>query len=227
MEGVRGTDAVSVHAVTEDVTVGTINSRKLSVQALFTLRAWVEELYDEEAPVDLYTEESGTVLEYRKAKMDLAQIAIRKNDIFRIREEVTMPQNYPNIFQIIWSDISMEGVEFKPLSENISVQGDAHIFVLYEGEGEDMPIRSFETVVPFSGTVECHGCREGMIGDISYEIGHSELEVRPDFDGEERMLGLELVMDIGMKLYEEETVEMISDVYGVTKRWRAWSRMWI
>ena len=94
----------------------------------------------------------------------------------------------------------MEGVEFKPLSENISVQGDAHIFVLYEGEGEDMPIRSFETVVPFSGTVECHGCREGMIGDISYEIGHSELEVRPDFDGEERMLGLELVMDIGMKL---------------------------
>lgn len=217
MEGVRGTDAVSVHAVTEDVTVGIINSRKLSVQALFTLRAWVEELYDEEAPVDLYTEESGTVLEYRKAKMDLAQIAIRKNDIFRIREEVTMPQNYPNIFQIIWSDISMEGVEFKPLSENISVQGDAHIFVLYEGEGEDMPIRSFETVVPFSGTVECHGCREGMIGDISYEIGHSELEVRPDFDGEERMLGLELVMDIGMKLYEEETVEMISDVYGVTK----------
>ena len=49
------------------------------------------------------------------------------------------------------------------------------------------------------------------------EIGHRELGVRPDFDGEERMIGLELVLDIAMKLYSEETVEMISDVYGVTK----------
>ena len=68
-----------------------------------------------------------------------------------------------------------------------------------------------------SGTIECHGSKENMIADIGYEIGHCELEVRPDFDGEERMLGLELVLDLAMKLYEEETVEMISDVYGVTK----------
>ncbi len=217
MEGVRGTDAVTVKAVTEDLTVGMINSRKLSVQALFTLKAWVEELYDEEAPVDLYFEETGAPLEYRKSKLDLAQIAIQKNDIFRIREEIPLPQNYPNIFQIIWDSVTLEEVECKPLAENISVQGDVHIFILYEGEGEEAPIRTFETVLPFSGTIECHGSKENMIADIGYEIGHCELEVRPDFDGEERMLGLELVLDLAMKLYEEETVEMISDVYGVTK----------
>lgn len=217
MEGVRGTDAVTVRAATEDVTVGIINSRKLSIQALFTLRAWVEELYDEEVPVEVYCEEGGTPFEYRKSAMELAQIAIQKNDIFRIREEVTLPQNEPNIFQIIWNDVALEEVVCKPVQEMLSVQGDVHIFVLYEGEGEEMPIRSFETVIPFGGTVECHGCRDTMLGEISYEIGHCELEVRPDFDGEERMLGLELVMDICLKLYEEETVETISDVYGVTK----------
>ena len=217
MEGVQGTDAVTVKPELEDLTVGTINSRKLSVQALFTLKAWVEELYDEEAPVDIYFEESGAPLEYRKVKMDLAQIAIQKNDIFRIREEIPLPQNYPNIFHIIWDNVTLEEVEFKPLGENISVQGDVHIFILYEGEGEEAPVRAFETTVPFSGTVECHGCNDSMIADIGYEIGHRELEVRPDFDGEERMIGLELVLDIAMKLYSEEAVEMISDVYGVTK----------
>lgn len=217
MEGVRGTDAVTVRTMPEDLTVGMINSRKLSVQALFTLKAWVEELYDEEVPVDLYYEESGTPFEYRKARMELSQIAIQKNDIFRIREEVSLPQNYPNIFHIIWDSVTLEEVECKPLSEKLSVQGDLHIFALYEGEGEEMPIRSFETVIPFNGEVECHGCSEGMIGDIGYEIGHCELEARPDFDGEERMLGLELVLDLSMKLYEEESVEMISDVYGVSK----------
>ena len=217
MEGVRGTDAVDVKAMLEDLTVGIINSRKLSVQALFSLKAQVEELYDEEAPVDIYFDEEGTPLQYRKVKMDLAQIAIRKNDIFRMKEEISLPQNYPNIFHIIWDSVTLEEVEFKLMPENISVQGDARVFVLYEGEGEDMPIRTFETVVPFSGTIECHGCMENMLADISYDIGHKELETRPDFDGEQRLLGLELVMDIAVKLYEEETVEMISDVYGVTK----------
>lgn len=217
MEGVRGTDAVSVKAKLEDLTTGMINSRKLSVQSLFDLNAWVEELYDEEAPVDLYFEEAGAPLEYRKSKTELAQIAIQKNDIFRIREEISLPQNYPNIFHIIWDSVNLDEVEFKPLSESISVQGDARIFALYEGEGEDAPIQAFESVIPLSGTVECHGCTENMITDISYEIGHKELEARPDFDGEERVLGLELVLDLNMKLYEEETVEMISDVYGVTK----------
>lgn len=216
MEGVRGTDAVTVKTALEDLTVGMINSRKLSVQAMFTLKAWVEELYDEEAPVDLYFDETGSPLEYRKSRMELAQIAIQKNDIFRIREEITLPQNYPNVFHIIWESVTLAEVELKPLAENISIQGDAHVFVLYEGEGEEAPIRAFETVIPFSGTVECHGCNDGMIADIGYEIGHRELEVRPDFDGEERMLGLELVLDISIKLYEEETVEMVSDVYGVT-----------
>lgn len=217
MEGARGTDAVTVKAFLEDLTVGMINSRKLSVQALFSLKAWVEELYDEEAPVDIYFEEMGSPLEYRKVKRDLAEIAIQKNDIFRIREEITLPQNYPNIFHVIWDDVTLEEVEFKPLAESISIQGDVRVFVLYEGEGEEMPIRTYETVLPFSGTVECHGCRDTMIADIGYEIGHRELEVRPDFDGEERMLGLEMVLDIAMKLYEEESVEMISDIYGVTK----------
>ena len=217
MEGVRGTDAVEVKAELEDLTTGVINSRKLSVQALFSLYAKVEELYDEEAPVDIYFDESSIPLQYRKVKTDLAQVAIRKNDICRLKEEIVLPQNYPNVFHIIWDSVLLEDVEFKLLQENISVQGNVRVFVLYEGEGEEMPIRSFETVVPFSQNVECHGCHEKMLSDICYEIGHKDLEVRPDFDGEQRCIGLELVMDVTVKLYEEETVEIVSDIYGVTK----------
>lgn len=217
MEGVRGTDTITVKPELEDITLGIINSRKLSVQTLFNLKAWVEELYDEEAPVDLYFAEEGAPLEYRKSRIELAEVAIQKNDIFRIREEITLPQNYPNIFNILWDSVKLEDVECKPSAQGIMIQGDIHVFVLYEGEGEDMSVRAFETVIPFSGTLECNGCNDALIGDISYEIGHMELEVRPDFDGEERVLGLDMVLDITMKLYEEEDLDMISDVYGVSK----------
>ena len=213
LQGATSTDTVVVDGEVEDLAVGTINSRKLNIQCLLTLTAKVEELYDEEAPIALHGEEKA---EYRQMPIDLAQIAICKNDIFRLKEEVALPSNYPNIFQILWSNISLGDVEFKAMEEKLTVSGDVHLFVLYEGEGEDHPVRSFETTLPFSGVLECHGCKEGMFPDIRYHLGQQELTVRPDFDGEERSIGLELVMDISIRIYEEERLEIISDIYGVS-----------
>lgn len=213
LQGAMSTDTVVVDGEVEDLTVGTINSRKLNIQCLITLTAKIEELYDEEAPIAIHGEEKA---EYRQMPIDLAQIAICKNDIFRLKEEVALPSNYPNIFQILWSNISLGDVEFKAMEEKLTVSGDVHLFVLYEGEGEDHPVRSFETTLPFSGVLECHGCKEGMFPDIRYHLGQQELAVRPDFDGEERSIGLELVMDISIRIYEEEKLEIISDIYGVS-----------
>ncbi len=214
LQGTTSMDTVSVNGEVEDLNVGIINSRKLSIQALLTLHAMVEELYDEEAPIGIHGNEA---VEYHKVPMNLAQIAISKNDIFRMKEEISMPSNYPNIFQILWNNLSLGDVEFKVMEEKISLQGDVHLFVLYEGEGEDHPIRSFETTLPISGVLECHGCREGMLPDIRYSLGQQELTIRPDFDGEERNIGLELVLDIVIRIYEEEQVDILSDIYGVTK----------
>lgn len=214
MQDVSNTDTVTVDGDVEDLSVSIINSRKLSVQSVVTLTASVEELYDEEAPIGIHGEET---VEYRRAPMNLAEIAICKNDIFRIKEEVSLPSNYPNIFQILWNTVSLSDVDFKVTEGKISLQGDVHVFILYEGEGEDHPVRAFENTMPFSGMLECYGCREGMIPDIRYRLGQQEIAIRPDFDGEERNIGLELALEIAMKLYEEEKVEVITDIYGVTK----------
>ena len=213
IQGVMPTDTVAVEGEVEDLTMGTINSRKLNVQSLITMTARVEELYDEEAPIAIHGEEKA---EYRQMPINLAQIAICKNDIYRLKEEVALPSNYPNIFQILWNNISLGDVEFKAMEEKLTVSGDVHLFILYEGEGEDHPIRSFETTLPFNGALECHGCKEGMLPDIRCHLGQQELAVRPDFDGEERSIGLELVMDISIRIYEEEKLDIISDIYGVS-----------
>ena len=65
-----------------------------SIPSLHPWHSRVEELYDEEAPIAIHGEEK---LEYRRMPLNVAQIAICKNDIFRLKEEVTLPSNYPNI----------------------------------------------------------------------------------------------------------------------------------
>ncbi len=213
LQGATPADTVSVEGEVDDLTVGVINSRKLNIQSLITLTARVEELYDEEAPIAIHGEER---VEYHRMPLDIAQIAICKNDIFRLKEEVALPANYPNVFQILWNNVSLGDVEFKAMEEKLTVSGDVHLFLLYEGEGEEHPVRSFETTIPMSGVLECHGCKEGMLPDIRYRLGQQELTVRPDFDGEERSIGIELVMDISVRIYEEEKLEIVSDVYGVS-----------
>ena len=212
LRGVVPADNVSVEGEVEDLTVSMINSRKLNIQSLITLSARVEELYDEEASVAIHGDEKA---EYRRMPLEVAQIAICKNDIYRMKEEIGLPANYPNIFQILWDNVSIGDMEFKVTEEKIALSGDVHVFILYEGEGEEHPVRSFETAIPFSGALECHGCREGMLPDIRYRLGQKELAVRPDFDGEERCIGLDMVLDFMIRIYEEEQLEIISDIYGV------------
>ena len=213
MQGVLPTDTVDAFGSVEDLTMGIINSRKLSIQSVITLHAWVEELYDVEAPIGVHGTEQ---VEYRKIPVTLAQVAVDKKDVFRIKEEVSLPSNYPNLFQILWNTLSLGDVEFKVMEGKVTIQGDIHLFVLYEGEGEDHPIRSFDTTIPFSGMLDCYGCRDGMIPDIRYRVGQQELSIRPDFDGEERNVGMELTVDIDIHVYEEEEMELLTDIYGVT-----------
>lgn len=214
MNGATGGDNIDVNARLEDLTVSMINSRKINIRSVIGMDLKKEELYEEDVPVDIYQSEP---IEYRKQPANITQLAIHKNDIFRLKEEIMLPGNYPNIFDIILGNVTLNDVEFKPLDEKISIQGEMHLFVLYEGEGEEQPIRTFENVIPFSGILECAGCKERMIHDIRYEIGHLEIDVKPDLDGEERVIAIEMIMDIFMRLYEEEQVQFLTDIYGVSK----------
>lgn len=214
MQGVTFSDGVSMEGEVEDLTVGLINSRKLNIRSVLTLHAFVEELYDVEIPIGIYGDHE---VEYRKMPLLPVQIAISKNDIYRIKEEISLPSSYPNIFQILWNNVSLGDMEFRVMDGKLVLQGEVHLFVLYEGEGEEHPVRSFETTIPFSGNLDCYGCRDGMIPDIRYRVGVQEITIRPDFDGEERNIGLDMTVDIMMRVYEEEETELITDIYGVAK----------
>ncbi|MDO4331824.1 MAG: DUF3794 domain-containing protein [Eubacteriales bacterium] len=214
MDGVSANDSVTVRPALEDLSVGMINSRKLSVQALIDLKLSVEVMQDMQAATGI---ESDETVEMQKKPLQVLNLCIAKKDIFRVREEVTLPGGLPNIFTLLWQSCQLKDVSWRIMDEKMSLQGEISLFVLYEGEGEERPVMWHEAAIPVSGIVECQGMREGMLEDIRCSIGHKEMEVKPDEDGEERKISLELVLDLDMKLYEEEQVEMISDLYGVTK----------
>lgn len=214
MDGVAGSDNVQVRPVLEDLSVGMINSRKLSVQALLNLELCVETIEECQTAAGFDGEEN---VEMQKKILQALNLVISKKDIFRVREELEIPNGMPNIFSLLWQSCQLKDIRWRIMNEKMTLQGELSLFFVYEGEGEERPVIWHEATVPVSGSVECQGMREGMIENIRCRIGHKEIEVKPDSDGEERKISLDLVLDLDMKLYEEMQTDMIADLYGVTQ----------
>lgn len=201
-----------VTADLEHIHITTINSRKINVQALVLLTVLQESVYSDEISTGVTKDEP---VEYRLGNQQLLCIAVMKKDICRIRDEVKLPANLPEMSEILWSDITLSGIEFKPSEEKLNIKGDVNIFMIYRPGDDSSGYEFFETSMPFTHSIECTGSKDYLIPDITYTISQKDCEIRPDLDGEERIIGFDIVMDLYMKLYEDMNLEYICDVYGV------------
>lgn len=218
IDGINEYDTAKLRGQMEDLTVSIINSRKLSVKALVQLTAFVDEVADEEIVTDVQREEGCETLVRNRTMMQLFHA---KKDTCRFKEEIVLPSNKPNIREVLWKSVQLRGVEIRMLENQIQVKGEALVFVLYLGEEEEERLQWLESALPFTGVVECSGCSEDMILDAAYEIAAIELEPKPDYDGEVRMLHLELVLELDIHIYQEEEVQMLEDLYAVNCRLQA------
>lgn len=214
MEGVSSGDVMDVKWTLEDLTVSMINSRKLNIRALLNLLLSERSLRDEEVVAAFEDEEN---VEYRQKTIRVAQLAVSKKDIYRSRQEIEIGNNLPNMKEILWDSVQGGSLQFRTQDDKILIKGEFPVFVLYEGEGEDAPVRFVESTLPIEGEIPCSGAREEMIPDISWQISHVEVDPKPDFDGEMRVLSVEVVCSMDIKMYNEEEISLLSDVYGVTK----------
>lgn len=215
IDGVNEYDTANVGWEIEDLSLGIINSRKLSVKALVVLKASVEETYDEELVTGAEGEGRLQILDHPMTAMALL---LSQKDTYRFKEEIVLPSNKPNIRQILWKSVQLRGVEMRLGENQLSIKGEALIFALYEGEDEEERLQWVENALPFAGNIDCPGSTEDMISDISYRVAGVELEAKPDYDGEERMIHLELVLDLEIRVFVEEENQMVEDIYSIEQK---------
>ncbi len=215
MEGIKDSDSVHVKCDIEDLSIGIINSRKISVKAIVGLKITAEDICDIQPVVDIVCDRKIDCL---KKELDVSEIVIFKKDIFRIKDEIDIPSNKLNMAQILWDSLDVRSINTRLLNGKVDISGELQMFVLYEAEEENAPVQWFEATTPFSGNIELPECSEDMIGDISVNVANASVNIKPDFDGEQRVLEYELVLDLNIKVYAEENITIISDVNSVSKQ---------
>ena len=200
---------ISIRAELEDITATMIHSRKINVKALITVKTSCEEIEDEV----VVTEAEGKGLFARAKDVNFTNLAAMKRDTIRLREEVVLPASRPNISEILYKEMHFSLTESRVLEDELSVKGNIHLFVVYQGAGLKESPEFFEAKIPFSGRFELSGAMPHMVEDITPAVVQENLVTRPDEDGEERILEVEVVLELDMKLYEEKELMVLEDIY--------------
>lgn len=216
MEGVLPEDTIKAEGELDDLNVSIINSRKLAIRSLLALTVRAVDLDIIEGAEEVQGEEEIQVL---RRPQHMTGLVVDKKDMIRLKEEVSIPANKPNVSEVLWDNLSLRNPEVRLGHEKIEVKGVLLFFALYKGEEENIPFQNMEWELPFETELPCRECEAGMIDNIHMNIGNCQLDIKPDADGEQRMLALECSLDLDIRIYEEKEMNFIVDLYAPMRKW--------
>lgn len=212
MDEIEETDDITVDMEIEDLTVGIINSRKLAICAVVNVVARNLEEEDEEIVCEI--PEVG----YEQKQMEVPMLCLEENikDQLRIQKEMILPNSKSNIGEITFYQVDFRNEEILLQDDRIQVKMDGQIWVLYRSESTG-EYECYETIVPLSGEIETNSLRGDEIFWATVRTLEADLEPRVDYDGENRMLGLDVMFSVEVQIYREETCRVLQDAYALDK----------
>ena len=189
-----------------------VHSRKLAMKAMVDLTVHTECVKEEETTTGVEDEDSI----FKKSRpVEILQLHTNKRDIYRIKEEVSIPGTKENIGTLIWSDVNLRKLDTKIAKDMIMFTGSVQVFAFYKSEEDKTDW--VEQMIPFEGKVVCNNVEEGYYHHIYHNLSDVNVEVRMDADGEMRNIGVEATLEMRMLVYNEEQIPVLEDVYSLEK----------
>ncbi|MBO5656650.1 MAG: DUF3794 domain-containing protein, partial [Agathobacter sp.] len=211
LDQVREGDHIQVDSSIEDLTAGLINSRKVVIRGVISLS-----VVDEEEKEYELTETIAPEWEARTKRKPLELLSLSEYQMvpLSVVKEIPLPSTKGTIGDIILFQWDLGNREFIPRDKELILSAQMPLWVLYRQE-DGSGYEYYETMVTMAeslGTWE-----EGAWPQIRILPERVDLKVLQDYEGENRMLGLELHLTVEKKGYKEEEILLLEDAYAWEK----------
>jgi hypothetical protein len=192
-----------------------LNDRKAAYRAVVNIRVRAERSDAHEMVVHIHDVPENQLL---KTPLNVNRTLEHKEERFTVSEQITLPSGKPNIREILSVSTMITNKGERPANGRVNLAGEVLVTVLYRGDTDESVIEFVENAVPFSGSVDISGAREDMFTDTVMQVLEHDARVRPDDDGEDRVLDIEVSVGIQMKVYTTETLSILEDAYTTDHR---------
>ena len=111
----------------DDLAIRIVNSRKISVRAIMSFLIKTTSCRD----LDVLTQISGDDRIYTLQR-DITYINLLadKKDSMRIKEEIPLEKNKPDILEILWKNINIRNIEVRPMPDVLKIKGELLLFII-------------------------------------------------------------------------------------------------
>lgn len=205
-------EGISVDIQIEDLSIGIINSRKLAIRALLNVEVRCLEEKEKSFTHRIATEG----YEQKTEELHMLCLVDNKKETIALQKEILLPNARTNIGEIIFYQVDFLNENVELIDHRMSIETNAKIWLLYRSESTG-DYESFETIVPLSGGFDVYGINGEEIYWVKVLAKDVLIEPRSDYDGENRMIGLELNLEVEFQIYKEEQCEILRDAYSLDK----------
>ncbi len=219
MEGAQEYDSVYADPQIEDLSMTLINSRKLSIRSLLTIRLKLCEpcVHDmAESLIQPRAEEEH--LQTLTRQVDAMELLVRKKDTSRFRTAISLPSNKPGVQEILWYSLQPRGIESRAEEGMLVFSGEIFVHMVYRSAQEPDQLQCLELAVPMQTQLEVLEADPQVTSWVCVRLNGEELETDESLDGEERQLQLEALLEIDYTLWQERSLSLLEDVYATDRQ---------
>ena len=201
-------DAVPLASAAVDrVEFNAVNSRKLRLRAIVSVRFEVCRIKEPELCIDVDDERA----ERKKRSAVFESAADISEHDFSVKESIEVPAGQSSINEILKTDAHISDTEYKTVTGKAIVKGCVRICILYTDDEGD--IKYIEAETPFTEVLDIDGAGEDAICDIDYSITGIMCTVEADSDGDMRIASVDVDICAAVRAFEETDIEILEDCY--------------
>jgi len=212
MEGTAPGMWVDFNATIAHMEYRIINDRKLNYRAVVDVVVAVSE----NVFADVVTGVADLPpMQQRMTKLSINNMVEKKFDEFTIKDDVVLPKNKPGVRELLSMGVAIADKEVRAADGRVDVGGRLVVTPLYKAADGDSIIEFAEFELPFSGSIDAAGVRDGNFADVNLSVLDSMVSVNPDEDGDDRVLALEAVIGADIRISDVQELTVLEDAYCV------------
>jgi len=210
LDGVTKEMWVRTKATITNIDYRVVNDRKVNYRAVVSIKASAERSDAHDMVVHINNVPENQLL---KTNLHINRTVEHKVDRFHIKDQIILPSAKPSLREVLQATASITNRDVKLSHGRVNLTGELLLTALYRGETEESHIEFLESELPFSGPLDVAGANDDMFADVALQVLEQAITIRPDDDGEDRVLDVDITIGVEMKVYSSETISVLADAY--------------
>ena len=147
------------------------------------------------------------VVETQKESLNMNKLIATKKEFILIEGDMIVPDSKPDILSTICTSGTVCIYKKEVSADKVKIDGNINAYIMYLTEDTQDRVRGINTNLDFSESITVPNVEDGMECELEATLNRIECKV---ING--RKIGMKATLEVQMKIYSNEMVEMVNDI---------------